>query len=157
MEKIKVKNNSSGEVGYTLSNSNIRRSWLPHQTLNIALSELEEGFYEPGIKVLFTSGMLFIESIEDRKLCGLAYEADDEVVDDAAGTYSREEILKALKNSKTGDLAVILRKAKPSVHSLIVSLAIENEITDGVKVNLIKDTTGTDVMEAIQNLKRLDS
>lgn len=110
MEKIKVKNNSSGEAGYTLPNSNIRRSWLPGQTLAISVEELEEGFYEPGIKILFTSGLLFIDSIEDRKKCGLIVEEEDYKVDETVGLYSKEEILAALKEEKTGKLAIILKK-----------------------------------------------
>lgn len=156
MEKIKVKNNSSGEAGYTLPNSNIRRSWLPGQTLAISVEELEEGFYEPGIKILFTSGLLFIDSIEDRKKCGLIVEEEDYKVDETVGLYSKEEILAALKEEKTGKLAIILKKAKPSMYDLIIDLAVNNEITSSDKVKLIKETTGKDVLQIVQIRKKLE-
>lgn len=156
MEKIKVKNNSTGGAGYFLSNSSIRRSWLPHQTLLISTEELEEGFYEPGIKTLFTSGLLYIENIEDRKKVGLVIEAEDEEIDELEGTYSREEILKVLQETGAAPLGAMLNKAKNSMYDLIVALAVENEITDSIKVKLIREKTGVDVLESIQNLKKFE-
>ena len=86
----------------------------------------------------------------------MVIEAEDEEIDELEGTYSREEILKVLQETGAAPLGAMLNKAKNSMYDLIVALAVENEITDSIKVKLIREKTGVDVLESIQNLKKFE-
>ena len=162
MDKVKVFNYSTGEVGYTIENRNVRRNWLPGQTLPIAVDELQEGLYNFGIEVLFREGILQIKSLEERIAVGLATgEMNEEtkqieVTDDLTGIYDKDQILAALKSEKLIDLVNLLKDAKPGVKDTLIDLAIDNEVTDMKKVDIIKKYTGTDVMIIIQNRKKLE-
>ena len=162
MDKVKVFNNSTGDVGYTIPNRNVRRNWLPKQTLPIAVDELQEGLYDFGIEVLFKEGILQIASLEERIAVGLASGKTNEdtkkidVTDDLTGIYNQEQILTALKSDKLIDLITLLKDAQPGVKETLIDLAIDNEITDMKKVEQIKKYTGTDVMIIIQNRKKLE-
>lgn len=161
-EKVKITNNTTGEVGYSIENRNVRRNWLPGQTLPVTLEEIQEGLFNPGIDILFRDGLLLIDTVEHRVALGLASADVDEEkgtmsnIIDIEGVYSKDEIIKALKSDKMIDIASILVKATPAIKELVVELAIDNEITDFQKTQLIEKHTGNNIITIIQNRKKLE-
>ena len=112
--------------------------------------------------MLFRSGILQIKTLEERIAVGLAEGTvneetkQTEATNDLVGIYDQEQIIKALKSDKLIDLVTLLKDAVPGVKETLIDLAIENEITDMKKVEMIKKYTGQDVMVIIQNRKKLE-
>ena len=157
IKKVKVKNNTTHDVGYTMQNSGLVKNWLPGQTIMVKLEEIEEGLYEPGIKVLFTEGLLIMENPKDRIACGLAVEDENnEVIEDITGVYTKEQITKALQSDKLIDLVEILRNCTKATQSAVVDTALELGILDGKKNAEIVKYTGKDVIAIYQYRKRLE-
>lgn len=154
--KVKVVNNTTGNVGYTVPNLHVRRVFRPQQTLMVTFEELEEGLYEPGIRKLFENGFLTIENKQDRIDLGLAMvDEKEEIVEDAAAP-THTQIKAALKSNKYADLYLLMKDAPSGTLSLVVDYALELEITDTQKLQLIKDKTGSDITAILQKRKAIN-
>lgn len=154
--KVKVVNNTTGNVGYTVPNLHIRRVFRPQQTLMVTFDELEEGLYEPGIRKLFEVGFLTIEKKEDRIALGLAIVDEKEAVIEDVVAPTHEAIKAALKNDKYTDFYLLMKDAPSGTLSLVVDYAIELEITDTQKLKLIKEKTGSDITAILQRQKTIN-
>lgn len=158
IKKIKVRNNVTHNVGYTLPNSGLTKNFLPGQIIPVNLEEIEEALYQPGVMVLFQQGLLAVDSLEERIACGLAIEDDDKkIMQDVVGVYTKEEIVAALKSDKLIDIVQILKDGTSATKQRIIDLALEYEIFDGKKNAEIKKYTGADVFEIHQNKRKLDA
>lgn len=156
VEKVRVRNNSTHEVGYTIVNSGLTRTFLPGQVMPLKTEEVEEALYQPGVMVLFTAGLLAIDSLEERIACGLAMEDEGEIIHDVVSKFSEKDLLAALQSDKLYDLVMVLKEATETEKSAIVDLALKHEIIDVKKSNEIQKYTGVDVIEVYQNRKKLD-
>ena len=128
--KVKVVNNTTGNVGYTVPNLHIRRSFRPQQTLMVTFDELEEGLYEPGTRKLFEVGFLTVVNKADRIALGLAIVDEEEKIIEDAAAPTHEEIKAALKSDKYADFYLLMKNAPSGTLSLVVDYAIELEIND---------------------------
>ena len=148
-DKVKVVNLISSRVNIDLPDMRLSRVWEKKGAIKtIPFDQLEEALYNPGVEALFTEGVLGIEDLDTKKKLGLEPEDATEpvniiVLDDT----QRKRYLKAMP----------LYEFKEKIKTLpieqireLAQFAIDNEIVDFDKAEIIKKITGTDIIGTIQ-------
>ncbi len=153
-DKVKIKNLISSRVNINIPDVRLNRVWEKKGAVKaVPFEQLEEAMYNPGVEALFTEGILGIEDMEVKKRLGLEPEDAEEpvniiVLDDA----QRKRYLTVMPKSefKTKIHELPLEQVKE-----LAQYAIENEIADFDKAEIIKKIIGTDIISSIQ-LKKAD-
>ena len=148
-EKVKVVNLISSRVNIDLPEMRLNRIWEKKGAVKaIPFNQLEEALYNPGVEALFREGVLGIEDLEIKKKLGLEPEDAEQpvniiILDDT----QRKRYLKVLP----------LHEFKEKIKTLpieqikeLAQFAIDNEIVDFDKAEIIKKITGTDIIGTIQ-------
>ena len=148
-EKVKIVNLISSRVNIDLPEMRLNRIWEKKGAVKaIPFNQLEEALYNPGVEALFREGILGIEDLEIKKKLGLEPEDAERpvniiILDDT----QRKRYLKVLP----------LHEFKEKIQELpieqikeLARFAIENEIVDFDKAEIIKKITGTDIIGTIQ-------
>lgn len=150
--KVSIKNETSGRIGINLPDLKLKRVWERKNVIRqMTFNDLEQAFYEPGVEYMFRQGMLSIDNMEVKKALGLEPEEATEPTN----------IIILSDDQKKRYLTVMpLIDFKQSVVKLsheqqlgLVDYAIENEIANLDKTEILKELTEIDVYKAIQ-LKR---
>lgn len=152
---VTVYNNSDSSVGYTIQQGagSIVRKWYATGTKKeIELSELKAVMDEPGGRELFITydkdlrkyvdSFLLIKDNQIRNL--LDFPELNEYVLDTDG-------IKNLFNSDDRKFEDTLSNCSTTILELIVKIAIEENLQDMRKLQLITDYVGYDVIEIIKN------
>jgi hypothetical protein len=147
--KVKVVNLISSRVNIDLPEMRLSRVWEKKGAVKtIPFEQLEEALYNPGVEAMFKEGILGIEDLEVKKKLGLEPEEAKTpvniiILDDA----QRKRYLKVLP----------LHEFKEKIQELpaeqvreLARFAIDNEIVDFDKAEIIKKMTGTDIIGSIQ-------
>lgn len=147
--KVKVVNLISSRVNINVPELSLRRIWEKKGAVKtIPLEQLEEAMYNPGVEALFTDGILGIDDMEVKKYLGLEPEDAEEpvniiILDDA----QRKRYLTVLP----------LHEFKEKIKELpleqvreLAQYAIQNEIANFDKAEVIKKMIGTDIIASIQ-------
>lgn len=147
--KVKVVNLISSRVNINVPELSLRRIWEKKGAVKtIPLEQLEEAMYNPGVEALFTEGILGIEDMEVKRYLGLEPEDAEEPVniitlDDA----QRKRYLTVLP----------LHEFKEKIKELpmeqireLAQYAIDNEVANFDKAEVIKKVIGTDIIASIQ-------
>ena len=139
--KIKVRNRSTGSVGYSIPDLGIKRTFNHNETKDIVFEELQKLTYIPGGEYLLKH-YLVIENIEarDEILGGVELEYN----------YSEKDIEKLLISGSMDELLDCLDFAPHGVIDLVQSLAVKLELNDVRKRKAIQDKTGFSVDNAIR-------
>ena len=152
---VAVYNNSDSSVGYTISQGSgtVQRVW--HKTgikKEVELAEIKMAMEEPGGRELFITydkelrktvdSLLLIKDNDIRNL--LDFPELDEYVLDAEG-------IKNLFKSDLSKFEDVLLNCSSTILDLIVRIAIEENLQDMGKLQLINDYTGKDIIEIIKN------
>lgn len=147
--KVKVVNLISSRVNINLPDIRLKRVWEKKgATRTIPFDELEEAIYNPGVEALFREGILGIEDMEVKRKLGLEPEDAEEpvniiVLDDAQRKrymtvmplYEFKEKIQELSREQIAELA---------------RYAIEHEIADFDKSEVIKQIVDIDIIGSIQ-------
>ena len=142
---VNVKNRGIGEVGYTLPDTGIRRTWAPGEVKkNMAVAELEQATYIPGGLKLMQKYLV----INDQEVCEyLGLETEPEYF------YGEEEIRTLLSYGTLDQLLDCLDFAPAGVIDLIKKIAVETKLNDVRKREVIKEKIGFDVSATILNVE----
>ena len=148
-DKVKVVNLISSRVNIDLPDMRLSRIWERKGAVKvIPFDQLEEALYNSGVEALFTEGILGIEDLEIKKKLGLEPEDTNEpvniiILDD----QQRKRYLTVMP----------LHEFKEKIKELpleqireLARFAIDNEIVDFDKSEIIKKITGTDIIGSIQ-------
>lgn len=140
---VNVKNRGTGEVGYTLPDSGVRRNWTPGEVKkNIKVSELEEATYVPGGFKLIQKYLV----INEPEVCEyLGLETEPEYF------YGEEEVRTLLTKGTVDQLLDCLDFAPEGVLDLVKKIAIDIKLNDYQKREAIKEKLGFNVTAAIDN------
>ena len=138
---IKVTNRDSGMVGYTIPDTGIRREFAVGETKNISLEEIKQLIYTPGGEFIIKNLLI----VEDKNILNEVLNVDTE----PEYFYTREDVIKLLKEGSMDQLADALDFAPDGVIELIKALAVEMEIPDTRKRDLISEKTGFNINSAI--------
>lgn len=147
--KVKVVNLISSRVNINLPDMRLHRVWEKKGAVKvIPFEQLEEALYNPGVEALFTEGILGIEDLETKKKLGLEPgDAQEPVNIIVLDDTQRKRYLKVMP----------LHEFKENIKKLpveqireLAQFAIDNEIVDFDKAEIIKKITGTDIIGTIQ-------
>ena len=142
---VNVKNRGTGEVGYTLPDTGVRRTWMPGEVKkSILVAELEQATYIPGGQKLMQKYLV----INDKEVCDyLGIETEPEYF------YGEDEIKILLKSGTLDQLLDCLDFAPTGVLDLVKKIAVETKLNDVQKRQAIKDKIGFDITAAISNVE----
>lgn len=151
-KKVKIKNTTNGRIGINIPDLKLSRIWEKKNVIKyIDFDDLEQALYDSGVEYMIRQGMLEIEDMEVKIALGLEEEGTTTPVNIIVlSEKEMERYLKVLPivdfKKKVADLP------KEQIYNLL-DYAIEKEIIQLDKNDILKQITGTDVMEAIK-LKR---
>lgn len=147
-EKICVVSTVNGNIGMTVPQLNFRKEWARKGAKVMIKKEiLEEALYDPGVEYMFNNGMLYIEDLEAKKALGL--EPEDAKEPENIIVLNDKQMKRYLTVAPTRELKEILGKLSQEQRKNLVDYAIENNVTDIDKCNLLEEATGINVLNAI--------
>ena len=148
-EKVKVINLISSRVNIDVPDVRLKRVWEQKGAIKaIPFDQLEEALYDPGVEALFREGILGIKDLETKKKLGLEPEDATEPVNIITlDDTQRKRYLTAmpLHEFKTNIKELPLEQIRE-----LAQYAIDNELVDFDKSEIIKKITGTDIIGTIQ-------
>jgi hypothetical protein len=139
--KIKVKNRSTGSVGYTIPDmGNYARTFAAGETKDLPFEEIQKLAYVPGGEYLLQH-YLVIDNIEAR----------DEILGAVELEYnwSEADVKRVLLNGSLDELLDCLDFAPMGVIDLVKKLAVQLELNDIKKRKAIQEKTGLNVDSAV--------
>lgn len=139
-QMVEVTNRDLGSVGYTLNDGTYRKFEHNETKKNIPLQELQELSYLPGGEYILKNCLV----INDKAaLDVLNLEVEPEYF------YKEEDIKEILLNGSLDQLEDTLNFAPTGVIEIIKNLAVELEIPDVRKRDMISEKTGFSISNAI--------
>lgn len=146
--KVKVVSTVYGTVTVQLPNMNFTRVW-PNKgaAVMIPFEVLEEGIFDTGFNNMLRDGDLYIEDMEVKKALGL--EPDDATVPENIIVLPENRIIYLLKTASIDELKDVLSKVSIEQANNLAQYAIDHQINDFDKSELIKARTGRDITKSI--------
>lgn len=155
MEKIEVISTVNGQVILNVPEMRLHRVWARKGAKQkIKLEELEEAIYYPGVERLFKKGILYIEDMEAKKVLGLEDEDATKPTNIIVLTEAQQK--RFLTVAPIFELKEILEQISSAQARELANYAIELQITDLAKTDLLKEYSGIDVIKNI-TLRREES
>ena len=147
--KVKVENLISSRVNIVIPELSLRRVWEKKGAVKtIPLDQLEEAMYNPGVEALFRDGTLGIEDMEVKKYLGLEPEDAEEPVNIII--LNDQQRKRYLTVMPTAEFKEKLRELPIEQVRELAQYAIQNEIANFDKAEIIKQMIGTDIIGTIQ-------
>ena len=147
--KVKVENLISSRVNIVIPELSLRRVWEKKGAVKtIPLEQLEEAMYNPGVETLFRDGTLGIEDMEVKKYLGLEPEDAEEPVNIII--LNDQQRKRYLTVMPTAEFKEKLRELPIEQVRELAQYAIQNEIANFDKAEIIKQMIGTDIIGTIQ-------
>lgn len=147
-EKICVVSTVNGNMGINIPHLNFRKDWARKGAKVMIKKEiLEEALYDPGVEYMFNNGMLYIEDLEVKKALGL--EPEEAKEPENIIVLNEKQMKRYLTVAPKQELKDILIKLAPEQRKNLADFAIENNITDVDRCEILKKATGIDVLNAI--------
>ena len=147
--KVKIKNLISSRVVLMAPEINLKRVWEKKGVVRtIPFEQLQEAYYNPGVEALFLDGVLGIDDMKIKVALGLEDESSEEP----------ERVITLDDKQRERYLTVLpLHEFKQKVKELpkeqireLASYAIEHELVDINKVDILNKLADIDVMSAIK-------
>lgn len=144
---VEVYNNTTGIVSFMAGNKNYKwdRADVPRK---VPLGDIRELMYSAGGEKLLRECLL-IKDIDVREELGLPIEKE-QILD-------KNDISQLLSNGTTNELESVISITNDGIKDKIVSTAINEQITDTSKMEVIQKHTGIDVYAAIKEKKEQES
>ena len=147
--KVKIKNLISSRVLLMAPEINLKRVWEKKGVVRtIPFEQLQEAYYNPGVEALFLDGVLGIDDMEVKVALGLEDESSEKP----------ERVITLDDKQRERYLTVLpLHEFKQKVKELpkeqireLANYAIEHELVDINKVDILNKLADIDVMSAIK-------
>lgn len=147
--KVNIKNETLGRVGINIPDLKLKRVWERKGVIRqIPYEDLEQAFYEPGVEYMFREGILSIDDMEVKKALGLEPENATEPANIII--LSDEQRKRFLTAMPMHEFRQEVGKLSYEQINSLVDYAIQNEIANLDKCELLKEKTGIDIIKAIQ-------
>ena len=148
-DKVKVKNLVSSKVLLSVPDIRLRREWERKGAVKtIPFEQLSEAIYDPGVEALFREGALGIDDMEVKIALGLEAEGTKVPTEIIALDDAQRE--RYLKNMPMADFRQEVKKLPREQLIELANYAIEKEIIDYDKAELLLKLTQIDIMGAIK-------
>lgn len=138
---IKVTNRSQGYTGYKIPDSNVSRRFSPGESKNLPIEELQQLQWVPGGEYLLRNALI----INDKDALSVLNMNDVE----PEYFYTEDDIRKLLDTGSLDQLEDTLNFAPAGVLELIQKIAVETEVPDIRKRDMISKKTGFNINNAI--------
>ena len=147
--KVKVKSLISSRVLISIPEIRLKRVWEKKGAVKtIPFEQLEEAMYEPGVEALFREGALGIDDMEVKIALGLEEEGTKEPTNIIALDDAQRE--RYLKNMPMVDFKQKVKELPQEQLIELANYAIEKEIADFDKSELLLKLTDIDILSAIK-------
>lgn len=152
-EKVKVVNLISSRVNINIPDVRLNRIWEKKGAVKaVPFDQLEEALYNPGVEALFTEGILGIEDLEIKKKLGLEPEDATEPVNIIMlNDQQRRRYLTVMPFAEFKDK---IKELPVEQIREMAQFAIDNDIADFDKSEIIEKITGIDIIGSIQMKKQ---
>lgn len=148
-EKVKVVNLISSRVNIDLPEIRLNRVWERKGAVKtIPFEDLEEAIYDPGVEALFREGILGIDSLEIKQRLGLEPEDATEPINII--TLDDAQRKRYLTVMPTAEFKTKIEELPKEQLRELAEYAIENEIANFDKAEIIKKKIGIDIISTIQ-------
>ena len=149
--KVMVKSESAGRLSINLPELQLKRIWEKKGTIRpISFEDLQQALYVPGVEYMFKEGMLSIESMQDKIDLGLEPEGTKEDSPVNIIILNDSQKKRYLTVLPTSEFKQELEKLPYEQINSLVDYAIEKELMDMDKCDILKEKTGIDIIRAIQ-------
>ncbi len=149
--KVMVKSESTGRLSINLPELQLKRIWEKKGTIRpISFEDLQQALYVPGVEYMFKEGMLSIESMQDKIDLGLEPEGTKEDSPVNIIILNDSQKKRYLTVLPTSEFKQELEKLPYEQINSLVDYAIEKELMDMDKCDILKEKTGIDIIKAIQ-------
>lgn len=138
---IRVQNRDNGAVGYTIPDlNNLHRTYQPGEIKKVTMDEVRKLSYIPGGMEMLRDYLVILDS-----------EAREEVLSSVEPEYflDKEGVKDLLLNKSIDTLLDCLDFAPEGVINLIKDVAVELELNDVKKREIIQEKTGFNITSAI--------
>lgn len=147
--KVMVVSTVNAQVGIHSKELRINRVWPKKGTkIQIEKDLLTEAMFEPGVAALFESGILYIEDMEVKKELGLEPETATEP--ENIIVLTENQMIRLMKVAPMDEFEETVKKLVPEQRKNLVDFAVEKEIADINKADVLKKYTGLDVINFIR-------
>ena len=148
-DKVKVKSLISHRVVLSVPDMRLNRVWEKKGTVRtIPFDVLEEAFYDPGVQALFTNGILGIDDMDIKKRLGIEPEDATEPVNVVA--LDDAQMLRYLTVLPIHEFREKINELPIEQVYELIRYAIEHEIANFEKAEMLKQVTGIDIISAIK-------
>ena len=146
--KVKVISTVYGTVTVQLPNMNFTRVW-PNKgaAVMIPFAVLEEGIFDTGFNNMLRDGDLYIEDMEVKKALGL--EPDDAKEPENIIVLNENKMLFLMKTASIDVFKDTLSKVSKEQAYNLAQYAIDHQINDFEKADILKQITGRDITKSI--------
>ena len=147
--KVTVVSTVNAQVGLHLPEFKINRVW-PKKGSKVLIDKdaLSEAMYEPGVASMFRKGILYIEDMETKKELGL--EPDTATEPENIIVLTDAQMTRYLKVAPAKELDEIMQKLSGQQRKNVADFAVQCQIADMDKADIIKKYTGIDVINFIR-------
>lgn len=148
-DKVKVVNLVSSRVILTVPELRLKRVWEKKGAVKtIPFEQLEEAIYEPGVEALFVDGVLGIDDMDVKKKLGL--EPEDATAPVNIITLDDEQRKRYLTVLPMYEFREKLKELPREQIIELANYAIDNEIVNFEKSELIRKVVGIDILSVIK-------
>lgn len=146
-KKVNVKSLSNGRVIINIPELNFKRVWeRKGVTMPIDGEILQQIIYNLGVETLFKEGYLYIDDKATRVELGL--EGEDE--NDTIIIFTEPQLQRYLTIAPMDEFEAIVKKAPLEQVNAMVSYAINHELIDLKRDDILQKRTGKDIVKIIQ-------
>lgn len=148
-EKVNIKSLVSHRVVLTVPDMRLKRVWEKKGTVRvIPFEQLQEALYSPGVEALFTEGILGIDDMKMKQRLGLEPEDATEPVNIIA--LDDAQMKRYLTVLPVHEFRDKIKELPTEQVNELIRYAIENEIANFEKAEILKGMTGIDIISAIK-------
>lgn len=153
-KKVEITSLVGGRITINLIDPRIKRTWERKGVKRyIDFEDLEQAMYNQGVEYMFTQGILGIEDMDVKIALGLEPEGAKEPVNIIILTDAQKR--RYLTVAPLNELKEIIDKLSYEQVQELTDFAIENELSNFDRCEILKKATQVDVIQAIRN-KRAD-
>lgn len=148
-ERVSIKSLVSHRVVLSVPDMRLKRVWEKKGAVRVVpFEQLQEAIYSPGVEALFTEGILGIDDMKIKQRLGLEPEDAVEPVNIIA--LDEAQMKRYLTVLPTHEFREKLRELPSEQINELIRYAIEHEIANFEKSEILKEITGIDIISAIK-------
>lgn len=148
-KKVMVRSECNGRLGIDNPELSFKRVWEKRGAVKpIELEVLEQLMYNEGVEYMFKEGMLVIDDMEVKKVLGLEPEDAEEPQNIIVLTDKERE--RYLNTLPVVEFKTKIKELSHEQLNVMVEYAIEKELTNIDKSEILKELTGIDIIKAVQ-------